>query len=70
MDDKEHQAQTRLALAALAASMAQTLGEQDPTFVPRLRANLEKTYLQLRDSGSDTLGALETIRNLEELLKP
>lgn len=36
-DYKDDQAQTRLALAALAACFAQTLGEQDPTFVPRLR---------------------------------
>jgi len=69
-DHKDDQAQTRLALAALTACIAQTLGEQDTTFVPRLRANLEKTYYHLRDSGTDALGTLETIRNVEELLKP
>ncbi|MDN5753171.1 MAG: hypothetical protein L0H15_07805 [Nitrosospira sp.] len=69
-DYKDDQAQTRLALAALTACIAQTLGEQDATFVPRLRENLKKACYLLRDSGSDILGTLETIRNVEQLLKP
>lgn len=68
-DYKDDQAQTRLALATLAACFAQTLGEQDSTFVPRFQENLEKTYYKLRDCGSETLGVLETIRNVDELLK-
>jgi hypothetical protein len=69
-DYKDDQKQTRLALAALAACFAQTLGEQDSTFVPRLRENLEKTHYKLRNCGTETLGAIETILNLKELLEP
>jgi hypothetical protein len=68
-DQPTHSDQTSLALAALTACIAQTLGEQDSTFVPRLRVHLEKAYYKLRDSGSDNLAALETIRNVEEFLK-
>lgn len=68
-DNKEHLDQTRLALAALAACIAQTLGEQDSTFVPRLNAHLENIYLQLRDSEADNLGAIETIGWVREFLR-
>ena len=69
MNEENSQYQTRLALAAFVAGIAQTLNESDATFLQRLNINLDNVYLILRDSGQDNLGALEAIQNLQLLLK-
>jgi len=43
------QDQTRLALACLFASLAQTLGEQDRAFVPKFEQHLDRMYAQVKD---------------------
>ena len=68
-DQKGDQYETRLAMAALAACIVRTLGERDATFVPRALENIERVYHEIRDSGQDHLGTLETLQNLRELLK-
>ena len=60
--------QTRLALAALAACIVQTLGEQDKSFPKRFEANLERIYAHLREFEMEHLGAAETLRLAKEIL--
>jgi hypothetical protein len=61
--------QTRLAMAVLAACVARTLGEQDSTFEPRVRKQIERLSHQLRESDEDYAGVLETLHWFEEFLK-
>jgi hypothetical protein len=63
------QDQTRLALACLFASLAQTLGEQDTAFVPKFEQHLERMYAQVKGYPGDTMGALQTLRWTGEMLK-
>jgi hypothetical protein len=63
------EAQTRLGVAALAAAFAQTLGEQDDTFVRRLDAQLERIYREMEDYPSNPTGTLEMLTWTHELLK-
>ena len=65
----DDEAQTRLGIAALAVAFAQTLGEQDDTFVRRLDAQLERVYREMEDYPSEPIGALELLRWTHELLK-
>jgi hypothetical protein len=69
MTDKENQEQTRLAVAALAAAFARTIGENDPDFVPRLLLHLKGVSYKVRGTGEARAGTLETLRNVEEFLK-
>lgn len=62
--------QQMLAVAALAACIVQTLGENDQTFVRRFVAQLDDVAARLRESGSDCVGATETLGWVRELLKP
>jgi ABC-type Zn uptake system ZnuABC Zn-binding protein ZnuA len=61
--------QTRLALAALAACIAQALGEQDAAFQARFEKNLEKAYASLRDGVAENAGAMETLTWTREFLR-
>jgi hypothetical protein len=63
------QDQTRLALACLFASLAQTLGEQDKAFVPKFEQHLGRMYAQVKDYPSGPKGALEALRWTAEMLK-
>jgi hypothetical protein len=58
-----------LGIAALAAAFAQTLGEQDDTFVPRLDAQLERIYREMEDHPSNPIGSLEMLAWMHALLK-
>lgn len=49
------------ALASLAVVFARTLNESDPTFVSRLRENIEKFYRELEDNTSARDGSLEVL---------
>jgi len=69
MTDKENQDQTRLAVAALAAAFARTIGENDPDFVPRLLLHLKGVSYKVRDAGQGRAGTLETLRYVEEFLR-
>ena len=60
--------QSRLAMAVLAACLARTLGEQDSTFEPRVRKQIERLSHQLRASDEDYAGVLETLHWFEEFL--
>ncbi|WP_420406148.1 hypothetical protein [Nisaea sp.] len=62
------QAQTRLAIAALFAALARTLGEQDESFPQRFDAHLEKFYREIREFPSDPIGTLETLKWAGEML--
>jgi hypothetical protein len=62
------QDQTWMALAALFAALARTLGEQDESFLSRLSANLEQTYRQLEDK-DEPLAAMETLRWAATLIR-
>jgi hypothetical protein len=62
------QDQTRMALAALFAALARTLGEQDESFLSRLSANLEQTYRQLEDK-DEPLAAMEALRWADTLIR-
>ena len=61
--------QTRLALAALTAALAQTLGESDKSFPSRLIENLQKVYGLLREGPASNLGAMETVKSAEQFLQ-
>lgn len=63
------QEQTRLALAALIAALARTLGEGDQSFAIRFDKNLERAYYALRDSEVDHSPVLQALRSTRELLK-
>ena len=65
----DDEAQTRLGIAALAVAFAQTLGEQDDTFVRRLDAQLERVYREMEDYPSEPIRALELLRWTHEMLK-
>ncbi|MFC7420188.1 hypothetical protein ACFQNF_09855 [Iodobacter arcticus] len=60
--------QTRLVIAALAASFAKALGEQYPTFLPAFESELEKQYQDLRSAEVSHVGAMETLRWVKEFL--
>jgi hypothetical protein len=64
----DDQAQTRLAVAALAAAFAETLREQDGSFPSRFASNLETLYREMSDYPSEPTGALETLRWTRDLL--
>lgn len=66
LDDQE---QTSLALAALFAALAQTLGEQDKSFPSRFDANLERIYREMEDYPSNPTRTLETLAWVHELLR-
>ena len=69
MTDKlDDQAQTRLALAALFAALARTLGEQDKSFPSRFDRHVQKFYREMEDYQSGPIGALETLRWTHELV--
>jgi putative NADPH-quinone reductase len=57
-----------MALAALFAALARTLGEQDESFLSRLSANLEQTYRQLEDK-DEPLAAMEALRWADTLIR-
>jgi len=61
--------QSRLGMAALAACFARTLSEQDSTFEPRLKKQIEQLSSRLQDSEEDYAGVLETLHWFEALLK-
>ena len=61
--------QTRLALAALTACIARTLGELDPDFGPAFERSLDDAYAHLRKGPTVALGALETVAWTRELVK-
>jgi hypothetical protein len=63
------QAQASMALAALAAAFAQTLDEQDPTFVQRFEASLDRVYQALGHYPGDTLHAQEMLSWVGALLR-
>ena len=56
-------------MAALAAAFAKTLGEQDTTFVPRLKEHLDTVYAQIREGPADNIGAMEMLGWVRELLR-
>jgi hypothetical protein len=60
--------QTRLALAALTACIARTLGELDADLGSTFENYLERAYAHLRES-PDALGALETLAWTRDLVK-
>lgn len=66
----DDEAQTRLGIAALAAAFAQTLGEQDDTFVRRLDEQLERIYRAMEDHPGSPIGALEMLTWTHEMLRP
>ncbi|MGK2941005.1 MAG: hypothetical protein ACSLFJ_04925 [Immundisolibacter sp.] len=68
-DQEEHPNQTRLALAALAACIAKTLGESDLSFVPRLEKHLEAAYYSFRDTTPVNIGVMETLNWTREILR-
>ena len=61
--------QTRLALAALAASIANALGEQFPTFLQAFDKELEKQFNSLKDAEVSNIGAIETLRWTRQFLR-
>ena len=61
--------QTRLALAAVAACIVRTLDESIPGFRPTFERHLDEIYRQIRESGGDTLGALETLAQVRHFVK-
>lgn len=60
--------QTRLAIAALTACIAQTLNESDESFVQRFSENLDKMYRPIRDVELDHKDGLETLSWTMDLL--
>ena len=64
----DDQAQTRLALAALFAALAETLGERDESFPSRFDNQIEKIYRQMEDYQSEPIQTLETLRWAHELI--
>ena len=65
----DDQSQTRLAMAALFAALAQALGESDKFFPSRFGSELEKLYLAMRDYPSGPLRAMETLKWTNELMR-
>lgn len=63
------QDQTRLALACLFAALAQTLGEQYQSFLPKFEQNLHRVYDEVREYESSPIGTMETLRWTSEILK-
>ena len=61
--------QTRLAMAGLAACFARTLGEQDSSFEPRLREQIQHMQSRLSELGEDYAGTVETLHWVEEFLR-
>jgi hypothetical protein len=59
--------QNRLTLAVLAACTIRALGDANPDFAIRLKANLAQVEELLRNSGPDYVGALETLEWVSEL---
>lgn len=60
--------QTRLAIAALTASIVQALDEQSPGVRARVLANMEKMYMSLREAQVSHIGAMETLSWTREFL--
>jgi hypothetical protein len=69
MSHLSDQAQTRLALAALAAAFAKTLDESDESFALRFGDNLRELYATMHEAESPSTGVLETLKWTQELLK-
>jgi hypothetical protein len=69
MSHLSDQAQTRLALAALAAAFAKTLDESDESFALRFGDNLRELYATMREAESPSTDVLETLKWTQELLK-
>jgi hypothetical protein len=61
--------QTRLALAALTACIARTLGVLDGDFPRVFERHLEEAYAQLREMPGGNAGALETLAWTRDLVK-
>lgn len=61
--------QTRLAMAALAASIVLALDERSPGVRQAVEGHMEKAYLFLRDAPKPHPGAMETLRWTKEFLK-
>lgn len=66
---KEGLDQTRLALAALAAAFAKALGESDSTFSSRFSSALHAVYDEVREGPASNIGAMETLKWTQELMK-
>jgi hypothetical protein len=67
--NKPEMDQTRLALAALAASIVSALGEHLPTFRQAFDKELEKRYYALRDADVIHVGAMETLKWTRDFLR-
>jgi hypothetical protein len=63
------QGETRLAVAALFASLVEALRERDESLPSRFDAALERIWRQMRDYESSPIGALETLKWTSELMK-
>ncbi len=64
------QDQTRLALAGLFVALARTLGEKDKSFPMLFNANIQRVYREMEGYPTPPLGALETLRAANALLRP
>lgn len=62
-------AQTRLAIAALAACLVRSLGESNPGLQSRFEALLEKAYHNLQGASVAHTGAMETLTWTRQFLK-
>lgn len=63
------QAQIQLALAALFAALAKTLGEQYEPFPSRFVVNLERLHQKMKGWEGEPVVAMETLRWTSEILK-
>ena len=68
-DPLDDQAQTRLAVAALFAALAQTLREQDESFPSRFEENVDRIYHQMKNYESVPIQAMEALRWTNELVR-
>lgn len=66
---ENHPDPTAKAVAVLAASIVQTLGESDPAFLPAFEKNLSDMYSSIRDNNFFPRATLETITLVRDLLR-
>ena len=68
MAELSEEAQTRLAVASLAAALVKALDERLPGIQASFEGNLRKLYDQGKEVEFPSIGALETIKWTGELL--
>lgn len=66
-DRRDDSSNPTMALAALAVAFARTLNEEDPTFVQRLKVQLETLYRELEDRPGVDMAAYEVLASTNHL---